>query len=211
MEERNSDYEIKISRNGFPIPVVHGIHLHSIFNPIKEAEAFAYNYQETIKTKSNFLFLGLGFCYHIEEIIKIAASHHQEIGILIVEPNTQIIEDYLNEFGAEKKAAIIHHNTIDEYFLDETLVDFLLLKPAIVKHDASFELNKDFFSKFLSFRPTQEICKYDQILECGEYKNYLTNYSSITFNQLVSNIKNSRRINNKNDFLTLAINEVAQG
>jgi hypothetical protein len=46
MEERKKQYEIKTSRNGLTVPVVNGIHLHSIYNPIKEAEAFATSFKE---------------------------------------------------------------------------------------------------------------------------------------------------------------------
>ena len=33
------NYEIKTSRTEQKIPVVNGVHLHSIYNPFKEAEA----------------------------------------------------------------------------------------------------------------------------------------------------------------------------
>src|SRR5690606_15650196 len=138
-------------------PVINGVHLHSIFNPIKEAEAFAQNHLETIKTKNNFLFLGLGFGYHIDEVIKLAGNYHQEIGILIIEPNQKLISDYLDEIGADKQEAIVHYSSLEDYFLDSNLIDFLMLKPAIIKHDPAYDINKDFFTKFLTHKPDPSI------------------------------------------------------
>lgn len=210
MEERNSNYEIKISRNGYPVPVINGSHLHSIFNPIKEAEAFGQNHIETIKAKNKYLFLGLGFGYHIDEFIKLAGQFHHEISILIIEPNAQLIEDYLSERGADKHGAIIHYANLKDYFLDQNLVEFLMLKPAIIKHDPTFDVEKAFFTNFLAYKPNPTMQSYIDILQEGEFKNYLKSAANVSYDQLVSNIKNAKQLNNKNDFLALALDQIVQ-
>ena len=53
MEESNRQCEFKVSRNGLTVPVVRGVHLHSIYNPMKEAEAFAQGYEDILEEKNH--------------------------------------------------------------------------------------------------------------------------------------------------------------
>ena len=94
MEERNNQYEFKTSRNGLKVPVIKGIHLHSIYNPIKEAEAFAQGYEDTIKAKNKILILGLGFGYHIEEVAKLLNQYHEKYEVIVLEPNSKLVEEF---------------------------------------------------------------------------------------------------------------------
>ncbi|MEI8346869.1 MAG: hypothetical protein WCG27_05350, partial [Pseudomonadota bacterium] len=62
-----STFEIKYSKTNHPIPVINGVHLHSVYNPIKEAETFISKQEKILKEKNHILFLGLGFGHHIDQ------------------------------------------------------------------------------------------------------------------------------------------------
>ena len=49
--------ELQSSRNGLSIPVINGVYLHSMYNPQKEAQAFAEKHEATLKKeKQNYNF-----------------------------------------------------------------------------------------------------------------------------------------------------------
>ena len=90
-------YEVKNSRTDQKVPVVNGVHLHSIYNPFKEAQALVEKYADQLTHKNEVLILGLGFAYHVNEIINyMTRVHGDNFRIVIVEPNAQIYHDCLN-------------------------------------------------------------------------------------------------------------------
>ena len=54
-----TSYEIKHSRTEQKVPIVNGVHLHSIYNPDKEAESLLNAQIENLKNKNEVLILGL--------------------------------------------------------------------------------------------------------------------------------------------------------
>ena len=47
--ELNFSIEVKQSKTNLPVPVINGIHLHSIYNPEREAENFGQNKLSELK------------------------------------------------------------------------------------------------------------------------------------------------------------------
>ena len=72
-----SKIEVKKSKVETPVPVVDGIHLHSIYNPAKEAETFIGKYNENLSKQNSVLVLGLGFGYHVWQLESELRKHHQ--------------------------------------------------------------------------------------------------------------------------------------
>lgn len=206
MEDQNSLYELTTSRNGLTVPVINGIHLHSIYNPSKEAEAFAKGHQESIEKKSNILVLGLGFGYHIEEIAKIAYKAHSDYNICVIEPNQKLVEDFKTKRSFEdSRITIINEPNTDALYEIKSFIDFLIHRPCIIKHDASFNLEKKYFKKLLTHTASDQISDYLHLIEESSYVDYLGTFREETFEQLVDGIISNGRVNNKKDFAMLAL------
>ncbi|MEX0798106.1 MAG: hypothetical protein WD025_01600 [Bacteriovoracaceae bacterium] len=204
MEELNApierrQIEVKESRNGKPIPIVNGIHLHSIYNPEKEAEAFASNYERAVKDKSTILVLGLGFAYHAREIAKLAERYHESYKILIYEPNLELIESFNQNIEFENpNVEVIHAAAPTDVFNDYEFVMFLTSKPAIIKHEPSYNLNKDFFKAFLTFKAPEKMESYRGLMTPEATRLFASKEGSI--DQALGAVKKAGRLNESNDY-----------
>lgn len=163
MDERNSQYELKSAKNGLTVPYINEVYLHSMFSPSKEAQGFAKLHAKTLKTKANVIILGLGFGYHIEEVAKVLSQNHSRYKVIVIEPNERLYRDFNAKRRFEDTNIIsLHVKSIKDLFSRQDFVELLLSRPAILKHDTSYMLNKDFFTKLLTYqapRRTKEIAK----------------------------------------------------
>jgi hypothetical protein len=212
MEERKKQYEIKTSRNGLTVPVVNGIHLHSIYNPIKEAEAFATSFKDTLKENNNILVLGLGFGYHIEEIAKSLSSMHENYSIVILESNQELVQEFNKKRNFEDKNIRIfscNPGKVDCLFVDLEFISFLRVKPSIIKHDPSFNLEKKFFMEFLKYKAPTEISEYFDLLT-SPLKEYFSNSmdEGTTVQEHIQSIKTQKGITHQYDFGLLAFETI---
>lgn len=199
MEELNAHIELKESRNGKTVPVVDGIYLHSIYNPEKEAQAFACNYEQSIKEKSRVLVLGLGFGYHVEEIAKLAEKIHGDYKIFVYEPNKAIIEAFSAAGGFNNpNIEIIHAQNPVEVFDRKEFILFLASKPAIIRHEASFNLNKKFFREFLTFKAPVAMESYQRLLTEEARRFFPTKEGSVE--QALESIKATGRLASEKDY-----------
>lgn len=205
MEDQSSLYELTTSRNGLTVPVIKGVHLHSIYNPSKEAEAFARGFQESIQKKSNILVLGLGFGYHVEEIAKIAVKAHKNYNIWVIEPNVQLVEDFTKKRNFEDaNITIINQVDINLLYEDKSFIDFLINKPCIIKHDASFNLEKEYFRKFLTYTAPNLIGNFIHLIEDQQFAEYLGPLQEKNLDEHINEIIAQGRISDHKDFAMLA-------
>jgi len=58
------------SRSGLPVPVVKNIHVHSIYDPEKEAELLLGRLKAEFQNNKEFLVAGWGFAYHVHKLIQ---------------------------------------------------------------------------------------------------------------------------------------------
>lgn len=208
MEERNSRYELQQSRNGLTVPVINEVFLHSIYNPIKEAEAFAETHSKSLAYKNKIIVLGLGFGYHVEQLAKILNRNHNSFEILIVEPNSMLVDDFISTRGFEdKNIKIINAPNVTDLFGSLDFVSYLMQKPAIIKHDASFILNQEYYTQLLSYQAPKQINQFGTILSENS-KNIFSERSANTVNDYIDSIKSEKSIRNRNEFLLLALNEI---
>lgn len=168
-------YEIKNSRTEQKVPVVNGVHLHSIYNPFKEAQALIEKYADQLNQKNEVLILGLGFAYHVNEIINYMSQvHGDNFRIVIVEPNAQIYHDCLNLELLNKKNVLVYSGYLpQELYADIDLIHFLLRKPAVVPHPPSFNLYQEYFKEILTYEAPKRIPAIQDSLNVKEVKNYL--------------------------------------
>ena len=158
MEELNATIELKQSRTGHSVPVVDGVHLHSIYNPEKEAQAFATNYEDSIKKKPYILILGLGFGYHCEEVANLAAKYHENYRIIVIEPNKELVQMHNHAGGfSNPNIEVLHACDVNDLYNSIEFVMFLSRRPAILRHETSFNLSKDFYRRFLTFKAKQNM------------------------------------------------------
>ena len=182
MEERYSQYQLVKSKSGLTVPYIDDVYLHSMYSPAKEAEGFAKLHEETLKRKKNVIVLGLGFGYHVEEIAKILNREH---------------DNYIP----------IHTKDPESLFLRRDFTEFLLSSPAILKHDASFMLNKEFFSNLLQYKASTDL---NQLRRFSKSIDTFveTSHENGTLEEYIESVMKKRTFTRK-DFLTLAFNEIA--
>lgn len=199
--------ELKESRNGKLVPVLNGIYLHSIYNPEKEAQAFASNYIQSIKEKSRILVLGLGFGYHVNAIAELASATHKEYEITVYEPNEEIIKAFEEQGGFQNEnIKIIHAQRATEVFDRKDFVLFLAAKPAIIRHEASYNLNKDFYREFLTFKASKKMDSYARLLSEKGKGLFPTKEGSL--DQALASIKKAGRLGSKSDYAFLLMEAV---
>lgn len=209
MEERSSKYQIEISRNGKKVPVVNGVYLHSIYNPIKEAEAFSEEHGEKLRSKNLVLVLGLGFGYHIDEIEKkLKDAHGDNYQIQILEPSSQMVNHFNREVGfTSKHVSIIKSASVEDIFSSWDVVSFLMKKPLILKHDSSFSLEKKYFTEFLSYKAPIETNKIATLLTEAS-ANLISGFNSPTLPDLMRETDTLNKFGTKESYLLKAFNHI---
>lgn len=206
MDDNNSNLEITISRSGHPVPQIGETFLHSVYNPVKEANSFADAQLELIKKKPNILVLGLGFGYHIQEIINLQKLFYQNHKIVVVEPNAKLVAAFKeqNLFQVE----IFTYATVKEYFEDIKFANYLTQKPTIIKHDPSFNTSKDFYVSFLTYRAPKTIKSFYHLLNPIS-KSLITDNNN-TIEEALMSVSEEQHIESKSDFLLFALDSISR-
>lgn len=209
-----SSYEVKTSRTEQKVPVVNGVHLHSIYNPFKEAENLIHSNLETLRTKNEVLVLGLGFAYHVNYLIeKMTELHGNNFKIVVIEPNHDVHEDCLKLDLLNKKNVLVYSGfTANELYSDLDLIHFLLRKPAMLAHPASFNLYQMYFKTFLTFEAPVKLGDILRFTEIREVKSYLQLFNpESTMNEALFEELPKKDQFNTMDFLAMALGEMTKG
>lgn len=204
---------VKYSKSEQPVPVINGVHLHSIYNPEREASGFVTNQLENLRASKNILVFGLGFGYHIAQIEeKMKTFHPVEYNIFVIEPNVQIVEKW-HELAPTKFSNHVHiisHTTIKEFYKDVKLVDFMSSKPAVIPHPASFQLNMTFFKDFMSYCYPKSINESIYFVESESFRNYLSSENKDESTEEFFQRVRGKSFLQSYDFLSLALAEMVQ-
>lgn len=185
-------FEIKYSKTNLPVPVIDGIYLHSIHNPVKEAEGLISRYEKTLEESNHILLFGLGFAYHLHQIdFKLRTIYGESYQIFVIEPNSHIYKDCLERdlCPLREQIQIFSKETIEEYFLDKELIHFMSRSPAVISHPTSFTLHQSFFKKFMDYKANSEIPSVTNFIENKNLKNHLKgNYTPYTIEKTFDTI-----------------------
>lgn len=208
-----TSYEIKTSRTDQKVPVVNNVHLHSIYNPFKEAETFVNANLESLKNKNEVLILGLGFGYHVNYVIeKLIEFHGDNYRVIVIEPNLQVYQDCLNlDLLSSKNILAYAGQTPKELYSDINLIHFLLDKPTMLAHPASFNLYQAYFKDILTFEAPTSNIEINQFIKNSFVKEYIAKLDPIQkldtylFEELPQ--KNTF---SKMDFLAMALVEMTK-
>lgn len=157
MTETGPQLAIAEAKNKELVPVIGATHLHSMHNPRREAEVFASNHMAHLSKSPCALILGLGFGYHIEEIAKILKLKHKQYRIAVIEPHPELVR-LLNSYrGALEHVEVFSGRNLEQLWKNQSLGAFLLEKPVVIIHPASFTVSKTYFEEFLARRAPQTV------------------------------------------------------
>lgn len=208
-------YEVKVSKTEHKVPVVNDVHLHSIYNPIKEATSLVAKNSELLENKNEVLILGLGFGYHVLETISLLKKNWEnDFKIIVIEPNEKVYTDYKKYSNIENENLTIYSaQDVTELYMKKEFVDYLLNKPAIISHPASFNLYQNYFKGLLSYKAPRTVDSFSDYLSSPKVLNSISELNPEL--DLISAIdealypKNTD-INNNDHFL-MAFNEMVKG
>lgn len=167
--------DIKMSRVDTPVPVVEGIHLHSIYNPVKEAEGLIQKFETQLQSQNRVLVLGLGFGYHVWCLEALLGRIHENWKIIIIEPDPRLRDEFNRLMPVELSAhtRIVSCNQVAEYYDDMDLVHFMASKPLVMAHPATFNLRETFFKNFMSFQASNNISDVASKVSDQEMRNHI--------------------------------------
>ncbi len=187
-------FEIHNSKSGHKTPIVNGIHLHSTYNPIKEASTFVKKYEELLKTKKYFLVLGLGFGYHILQAIYKIRENTKNFKMIIIEPFEEVTQSCLNlKLIDPNECEIITAKKPKEIYENYSLVELLLNSPGILAHTASFNLSSDYFKEILTYKAAVDTKSISENINDNNLKNYLDSFKEGTnFNDLMNSVSRQK-------------------
>lgn len=212
---RISSYEIKTSRNNLKVPVINDVHLHSMYNPAKEAQAIVSKHDQALATKKNVLVLGLGFAYHVYEICRKLESYHgNDYKVVVIEPNEQIYRDCIsNHLFPNKNIEVYTGENLQKIYGELSLVKFLIEKPAVISHPSSFNLYSGFFKSFLEFEASQDVEDLTKHIKDRDLKSYLyqDKNSENLDGFIMNNVLTKSQFNSDIDHLMLAYSHLSNG
>ena len=217
MEERDYfgeiSFEIKESKTGLPIPVINGIHLHSTYDPEREAQKFCTNYDHIFSKKNKILVLGLGFGHHVIEIMNTLNRFHDgDFEISVIEPLIELVNEAIiqNPRLTDSRIKIYSSKKVDRLYANKNLISFFMKKPSVVAHPPSFNLFKDFYKSYLTYKAPNLLNNIVTDIENDELSFYLKEFSQeFSIEKCVNYIKNNKTyVENRLDFFLLAFDEI---
>ncbi len=207
-------YEIRYSKTSLPVPVVNGIHLHSIYDPKREASKLAEKHTDLLKEKKKILVLGLAFSYHIKVFLETLETLHpkEEIQIMVIEPNTRLYEDCKSHkcLPSTERIEYICGMSIEQLYSSQYFVDYLLNNPGVIAHPSSFNLNKKYYTSLLNYSASTSLEDIEYYITDKHLNSYLHQSKSKDWNDFLYSIKASSSIQNNQDFMFMALNEFDQ-
>ena len=206
-----NSFNIKLSKNGLSVPVVNDVHIHSIYDPVKEAQHFVASNADVLKKKNRLLILGLGFAYHIVEFHRILSENFgDDFQIAVIEPSEDIRNKSLEcNIQLPKNVDVYSGLTSNQLYQDRKFIKFLLERPAIIPHPASFQLFSAYFKDFLAYTSPDKICDLVGSIVNPELKKYLEQFdSNMTFESFLSSQYPKKNIECAEDYLMAAFKEI---
>ncbi len=144
-EKINSSLEVVKTKSGFPSLRILNISFHSLYDPIKEANAWVRHYKEKVERASSIYVLGFGLGYHVLELCKTTNKE-----VTVVEPGLDILRAALENVDLTSILSRIR-------FIVQGRITSFENKVAILEHKPSIYLNSEFFKNVRSRLKTGEI------------------------------------------------------
>jgi hypothetical protein len=203
--------EFKMSKNNCKVPVINGVHIHSIYNPQKESSTIINKYRETIEEKNVILLFGLGLGYHLDELkLKLEEIYQDNYKIMVIEPIKELVEEY-EKLNLNKTSSVEIINELDivKLYKNKDFLSFLIQKPSLIYHPASFNLFRKYYEAVVTYKAPVDIgSTLDEIMDESLRENMGEYPQDISMSEISKWIesKNNRKMN-ETDLLLLAFNE----
>lgn len=130
--------EVLLAKSHHIVPVLGSVSLHSRYDPVKEAQGLVGNIEGL--EKSNCVVLGLGFGYHLKEVLNKSPKT-----LTVVEPSLDLFKRFLEAIDLDQFKGQI------EFIVGESpahIASVLEVKDSlIVEHPASVRLQSRFFDR----------------------------------------------------------------
>ncbi len=204
-----STIEFKIAKSGHLVPVVDQIFLHSIYDPIKEAEVFVESHVTEIENNPCVLILGLGFAYHaLQTMEKLKEIHGVKAQLMVIEANQHLVERFIS-YAQDKNVKIGFHiftGEAETIYSSDRFLDFLLKRPQVLVHRTSFQKDKAYYEKILKYSAAQNMDSYWSTLRPG-LKDFLNEISHLpnTFED-AGKLSSNKEILSREDYFILFAN-----
>lgn len=174
-----SPIQIKSSKSGHLIPQIDQVSLHSEYDPIKEAKKLIDDLDKGTLRSPSFIVYGLGFAYHIVELVdRLIKLHGIKTNITVIEPNADLVAAYQQHcFPLSQVITIFCTPNVEELFRQDEFIQIIGEKPPILRHPQSYLLNKNFFDSIDSYHPAQDLKSTRTYLKDFTVRRELGNYS----------------------------------
>lgn len=157
MTPRASQITLTEAKSKDLVPCLDGTPLHSLHNPRREAEVFASNHLAHLSKSPCALVLGLGFGYHVEEIAKILRLRHKSFRVAVIEMMPELARLAESYRGDLAGVEVFSETPAKPLWQNPKLAAFLLEKPVVIIHPASFAAAREQYENFLRRRAPQTV------------------------------------------------------
>jgi len=158
---KGDDLQVLTSKTGLLSLKAGNITLHSIYEPIKEAEAWAEHHRKKIERASALVVLGFGLGYHIMELCKLEIFKVTEMDVVVFEPRLDILRTALET--VDLTSILSRVRLVTGYDPLPEVKGF-----EILEHKPSVTLSRGYFERLLSrLKVLQAIKKGLKIMVVG--------------------------------------------
>lgn len=179
------EIDVITSRSGHLVPKVDGYQIHSVYNPIKEAAQFVENQIAKIQGQTRFLVFGGGYAYHVNALAEhLESQNGTNYTIYVVEPHHDLRAYCIQNNPFVKNIFYVEETNPTLAFTNTDFVKFLIQKPVLLTHQASFNLNKDFFESFLTYKSSRNINDLQSLITNNDFKKALERFENITLDEV---------------------------
>lgn len=207
----HTEIEFRISKTGHLVPIVDQVFMHSIYDPIKEAEVYVESHISEIENNACHLILGLGFGYHAFKVLeKLKSLHGKNAKVIVIEANKKLVERFIS-YANDKNILVdfnIFTGDVSSIYANDIMLNFLLKRPQVLVHRASFQKDKEYYQQILQYTAQQSVKSYWKILRPG-MKEYLKDFAEadLTIEELTQQ-RSEEKVFKTQDYFFQFINAV---
>jgi spore maturation protein CgeB len=168
--KKSDNLQILTSKTGLPSLKAGGIAIHSLYDPVKEAQEWIKYYREKLSKTFTIVVFGFGLGYHVTELLRYLKAEGLSGDVFVFEPRHDILR---TAFEITDLSHILHRirfitddevlNLSSKFLVGEIKKDFLVLK-----HEPSVNLSPTYFGHIQSrLKVMQKINKGLKIMVVG--------------------------------------------
>ncbi|MCR9205589.1 MAG: hypothetical protein NXH75_13480, partial [Halobacteriovoraceae bacterium] len=106
------------------------------------------------------------------------------------------------------RTKVVCYDTVKDFYKDLELVEFMSEKPAILPHQASFQLNETFYRSFMSYHYPSALNESLSFIQSEDFKEYLMMADTkMTTDEFFQQTREKTFLQGY-DFLTMALSEM---